>query len=168
MNGGTGYAKPATPRELFVLRTIRLCLEAALWFMFVTAVVVYCKVGTDLASAIDAMPLWRMAAMALAGCGLSEFFHAIRTRGSWLHGMLIPPVPRGPVAWAGMGADELRDAIRREADGLADASVSAKTAAEIGCAGDSVNALRGILTRLLRREDVRLARRRLYNNEVGR
>lgn len=101
MNGtGTERAtKPATPRELFALRAIRLCLEAALWFMFVTTVVVYCKAGgtDDLASALDAMPLWRMAAMALAGCGLAEYFHAIRTPGSWLHDMLIPPVPRGPL-----------------------------------------------------------------------
>ena len=53
------YIKPATPRELFALRAIRLCLEAALWFMFVAAVV-YCKASGfagDLASDLDSMPV---------------------------------------------------------------------------------------------------------------
>ena len=47
--------------------------------------------------------------MALAGCGLAELLHAVRTPSSILHDMYrVPPAPCGPVAWAGMGADELR------------------------------------------------------------
>lgn len=126
----------------------RLGVEAGLWFLFVVLVNLFCNAGGGDLTDAGGVPLWRVAVMAL-GCLLAA--RLAHRRPSGPRGCRLAPARparggRATALWAGMGADELAEAVRRAHLALADT--------EIGRAGGDVDALREVLAATLARQIV--------------